>query len=391
MKIQILYNEFRSIVGGEDKIVGDMISILGKNGVEVSLEKRSSKNLNFFDKSKAFFGGIFNFPEYFFMLDLLENNHPDIVHVHNLYPFFSPSVLVACRRAGVPVVMTLHNFGLTCPHWSHFRKGQTCEKCADGNVLWCVVKNCQGNPAESIGYALRSDVARRFGLFRKNVNTFIALTEFAKKRLVTAGYPSKRIVVFPNPVDKPASQADVRNGGYVAFAGRISEEKGVQCLLAAAQRLPNVPFEVAGDGPLLPLLKTEAPDNVAFHGVLNATDLARFFQNARLLVVPSECFEMCPTVLLEGMAMALPVVVSRTGGLPEFVADGESGLLFERGDSEDLAAKIRELWYDAELAMKLGRAARQWTELECSESIYFDRLMGVYLGVLERKARDRMR
>lgn len=388
MKILMLYNEFRSSFGGEDKVVDEMISLFQRNNVEIVLEKRSNKSLNILGKARAFFSGVYNIFAYQSMTNLIRDENPDIVHVHNLYPFFSPSVLAACRRAGVPVVMTLHNFALTCPHWSHFRRGKVCEECTSGATYRCVFNNCQENMFESVGYALRSDVARRFGLFRRNVSSFIALTEFAKMRLIRAGYPSRKIVVFPNLVRVPRVKADVRKGEYVAFAGRISEEKGVDCLLAAASILPDITFEVAGDGPLLPQLMAGAPENVTFRGRLNAMELEKFYRTARVLVVPSNCFEMCPTVLLEGMAMALPAVVSRTGGLPEFVSDGESGLLFEPGNSEDLASKIQKLWTDLDLAVKLGGAARQWAERECSESVYLDRLMGVYTGVLNQRTEN---
>lgn len=383
MKVLMLYNEFRSAFGGEDKVVSEMISIFQDHGVEVILETRSSKNLTFTKKTEAFFGGVYNPKSYSEIKKLLIAERPDVVHVHNLYPFFSPSVLAACRKAQVPVVMTLHNFALTCPHWSHFREGKVCEECTSGNTAWCVINNCQGNILESIGYAIRTDMARRFGWFRKNVSVFLALSEFAKKRLVSAGYPDDKIVVFPNPVELPENRAHMREGKYVAFAGRMSEEKGVDCLLAAARLLPNLEFGLAGDGPLFEKAQADASENVKFHGRLNAMELQSFYRNARLLVVPSTCFEMCPTVLLEGMALALPVVASKTGGLPEFVSHEETGLLFERGDPKDLAAKINQLWNDPDLSEALGEAARQWITQECNKTVYFNRLMGVYRGLVD--------
>ena len=118
----------------------------------------------------------------------LAEDRPDIVHVHSVYPMFSPSVLVACRKANVPVVMTVHSDILTCPTWHHLYKGRVCEDCVGGHEYRCVLKNCRNNILESSAYALRSSVARRFRLFHDNVNVLIVMTLFAKEKLQHAGF-----------------------------------------------------------------------------------------------------------------------------------------------------------------------------------------------------------
>ena len=93
--------------------------------------------------------------------NVLDRERPDVVHAHNVYPLFSPSVLVAARRSGVPVVMTCHNYRLGCPTMNHFRRGAVCELCTGGHEHRCVLTNCRGSLAESAAYAARAIVARR--------------------------------------------------------------------------------------------------------------------------------------------------------------------------------------------------------------------------------------
>jgi len=374
----MIYNEYRSDRGGEDKVVNNMVSLFERNGIDVSLVKRSSKDLGFLDKCKAFVNGVYSIEAYRTLSRLLTSESPDVVHVHNLYPLFSPSVLVACRGARKPVVMTVHNYGLTRPHWSHYRDGQICELCADGNVTWCILKNCQGDIFESAGYAVRSGVARRFSLYHENVTRFIALTKFARQSLFSADIRPDKIDVFPNMIDIPEHKTDPGKGQYAAFAGRISLEKGIETLISAAGLLPGVPFSIAGSGPLLEQSQRGSIPNVRFTGLLNSRELSDFFTHARILVVPSRSYEMCPTVILEAMAMGLPIVASRIGGLPEIVQDGVSGLLFEPGNAEDLARQVRVLWDNPELCRKLGLAGREWVVRECRDDIHFQRLMSVY-------------
>jgi glycosyltransferase involved in cell wall biosynthesis len=378
VKILMIYNEYRSDRGGEDKVVENMVSLFEKKNIAVRLVRRSSKNLGFLEKCRASVKGIYNIEAYRTVSRLVAKECPDVVHVHNLYPLFSPSVLVACRDAGMPVVMTVHNYGLTCPHWSHYRNGEICELCAKGNVMWCVLKNCQGNILESAGYAVRSGVAMHFNLFQNNVTRFIALTDFSRQWLISAGFSPEKIDVVPNMIDIPGYKGDPGNGLYGAFAGRISPEKGVETLISAAAVLPGVPFSVAGSGPLLERFQQQPVSNVKFRGLLDFCELSEFFSNARFLVVPSRSYEMCPTVILEAMAMGLPIIASRIGGLPEIVQDGQTGLLFEPGNSEDLARKARLLWDNPEFCRKLGLSGREWVIRECREDIHIQRLMSVY-------------
>ena len=83
----------------------------------------------------------------------LSANRPDIVHVQNLFPLLSPSVIVEARRAGVPVVMTVQNYRLLCPNGLHLRNGKVCEKCCRGHEFFCALHNCERSLPKSIGYA----------------------------------------------------------------------------------------------------------------------------------------------------------------------------------------------------------------------------------------------
>ena len=380
MKVYQVYNEPRSRFGGERAVVDATTRVLTENGHESRLLMKSSRSLedSFFGRFCAFFGGVYNIRAYRRMRRLLEDDRPDVVHVHGVYPMFSPSILVACRRAGVPVVMTVHNYNLTCPTWYHLYKGRVCEDCVGGHEYRCVLKNCRNSIPESFAYALRSAVARRFRLFHDNVGMLIVLTSFAKARLLQAGFRDGQMVVIPNPAPMAETAASPVEGEYIAFAGRMSPEKGVDTLLAAARRMAAVPFKVAGDGPALSEMTAKAPRNVEFAGRLDAGDLQTFYAGARIVVVPSVWFEQFPMVILEAMALGLPVVASRIGGLSEIVEDGVTGCLFDPGNAEDLAEKLGSLWNNPELRRNMGRAGREKVLRQYTRDRYYNNLMAVY-------------
>jgi glycosyltransferase involved in cell wall biosynthesis len=390
VKVFQIYNEQRSRLGGEPAVVDATMRVLAEKGHVARLIVKSSRVLenSMVKRIYAFWGGIYNIRSYREMRHLLQQDRPDVVHVHSVYPMFSPSVLVACRRAGVPVVMTVHSHNLTCPTWYHLYKGRICEDCLGGHEYKCVLKNCRNNILESSAYALRSSVARRFRLFHDNVSVLIVSTPFAKARLLQAGFYENQIVVVPNPTSIRDTAVDRAAGQYVAFAGRVSEEKGVDIFLAAAARMPDVPFKVAGDGPVLSTMMAKAPRNVEFLGRLGFDELLVFYRRSRILVVPSLCFELFGMVVVEAMALGVPVIASRIGGLPHVVEDGVTGLLFEPGNSEALVKDVCRLWEDPHLCDRMGRASRQKVMREFTEDAYFHNLMAVYQTAIQRSPKS---
>lgn len=134
-------------------------------------------------KVHAFISGFYSLSSKNLMHRLIKSESVDIVHVHNIYPFVSPSVLPVCRQAAVPVVMSIHSYFLTCPTYYHLRNGQVCEMRLGGKEYWCVLRNCRDNIFESLSYALHSIMARKLNTFKRNVTLFIALTEFARMQL----------------------------------------------------------------------------------------------------------------------------------------------------------------------------------------------------------------
>lgn len=371
--------------GGIEAVVDSLVVLLREHGVEALLEARYSADLpaGLRGKLQAFCSGIYSLRAKRTIAKTLAERRPDVVHAHNVYPLLSPSVLVACREAGIPTLVHLHDYYLTCPTYQHLRDGQVCERCCGGREHWAVLLNCRKSWPESVAYALRCAWARRRRLFQENTSLFIALTEFARRRLLAAGFAPERIVVLPNMVALAREQADPGKGRYIAFSGRLSIEKGVGTLLEAARRT-GLPVRIAGDGPLREELARQAPPNVEFCGRLDRAQIESFYRQARFIVVPSIWFEMCPLVISEAMSFRLPVITSRIGGLPELVDDEKTGLLFEPGNAGELAEKMRRLWDDPQACREMGAAGRAKAECQYAPEVYFQRLKGIYDQAIER-------
>jgi glycosyltransferase involved in cell wall biosynthesis len=379
MKICLVHNAYGK-PSGEETVVAGIQRLLEDRGHRVIPFMRSSAELEAMPlgKIRAFCNGIYSSSSKRKMAALLASEKPDVVHVHNVFPFISASVLTACSEAGVPVVMTVHNYRLTCPSGLHMVRGQVCEKCLRGREFNCFTSNCENDRLKSLGYALRSYMARRGRLFLDHVTLYITMTEFQRRRLIGSGFPAERIEVIPNLALGVDAGRVKTAGDYVAHIGRISPEKGVDALVEAARRCPGIPFRSSGSCQRMPHLARSAPQNFQFLGFVDAPTLDGLYRHSRIIALCSTCFEGFPTVLVEAMLYGKPVVCSRIGGLPEIVEHGKTGLLFTPGDAAELAARIQYLWDRPDLCRRMGEAGLAKARREYSTEKYYARLMASF-------------
>ena len=319
---------------------------------------------------------------------------PDVVHVHNTFSMLSPSVYGACKSEGVPVVQTLHNYRFFCPGALFLRDGKPCEDCVDRSLLQSIRHRCyRGSLAATATLASMLTVHRALGTYSDNIDRYIALTDFARCKILKAGIAKHKIVVKPNFVPDPPA-AGTGGGGYVAFVGRLLEGKGTEALVAAWRHLPAVKLKIVGDGALRPILEAAAREhgsNIEFMGIQSRSKVLEIIGAAELLVVPSEWYEGFPMVIAESFACGTPVLASRIGSLEELIEEGVRGKKFTPGNPQELAAAV-QLMLANEVGLRRMRInARQYFDANLTEQQNYVRLIGIYADVLGRADRSATR
>ena len=375
MKILITHNDYGRH-SGEETAVDLMGEMMRSYGHEISYFRPGTAQYQhgLINKIRIFLAGCYSGQGVRGMKKILGNERPDVINVHNLYPFISPAALFACKSAGIPVVMTVHNYRLACPTGLFLRNGRPCEYCLQRGDEWgCIRFNCEKDIFKSTGYALRNYVARKIGAYQKNVDRFVCLTAFQRSKLIEAGFKADKITVIPNGIPAPGRVTLVA-GDYIAYAGRLSEEKGWDLLVEVAARQPSLRFAVAG------LVQEEQrsntmPPNIHFTGFLDQTGLTAFYRQAKFLVIPSRCYEGFPLVALEAMALGKPVIAPDHGGFPEIIGVGPEapGYLFRPNDSENLEAAILSLWNDPVKVQTMGSLALQRIRTSYSSELVYRR------------------
>jgi glycosyltransferase involved in cell wall biosynthesis len=392
LKIVVVHNAYQQ-PGGEDTVVSAEKDLLVRAGNEVYEYVRHNNEI----KAGGTYSNIalgartvWSSAARGELYRLLRNCRPDIVHFHNTFPLISPAAYYACRDLGVPVVQTLHNYRLFCPAATLFRDGQVCEACLEKN-RWQAVRHACYRQSRSATLAVVTMLSlhHRYGTWTNLVDCYIALSEFSRAKFIQAGLPAAKVVVKPNFVHpNPAVGTQPRD--YAVFVGRLSEEKGLQTLLHAWGRVsPKYLLRVIGDGPLRTDLQSEisrsALSNVRLDGHLPREESLKVMQGARVLILPSNCYENFPMTIAEAYACGTPVIASRLGAMEEIVDDGRTGLHFTPGDKDDLAQKVEWAWAHPDDTRRMGSNARAKFEAKYTAESNYEMLIAIYESVISNQ------
>lgn len=317
---------------------------------------------------------------------VVDRFRPDIVHVHNTFPLISPSIFRAIGSRAARV-LTLHNYRLFCPAAIPMRAGRVCTECLDRHTVRpAVVHGCYRNSRlATLPLAVCVALHRLLGTWHRQVDAFIALTEFQRERMVAAGLPARCVHVKPNFF--PGSPAVIPWGDRrpcVVFVGRLTAEKGVRTLVQAwLQWGTEAPeLRLIGDGGLRSALEriaaSQPPVPVRFLGQLAAEAARAEIARARMLILPSQCFEGFPMVVGEAFAFGTPAAVSNIGPLPAIVRHGVNGIVFEPADPDSLLRQVRRFWDRPGSLESLGKGACNEFETKYTSEKNYDELMAIY-------------
>jgi glycosyltransferase involved in cell wall biosynthesis len=314
---------------------------------------------------------------------LVDRTAPDVAHLHNIAHQLSPSILYGLKSRGVPVVQTLHDFKLVCPNYSMFVKGATCERCATWRYYNAVLNRCMRDSITSSALvAFEAYAHRLLGSYERNVDLFVSPSRQLRDRMIAHGVNADSIVHLPYSIELTEYEPRYESDGYGVYVGRLAEGKGLETLIAALGLAREVRVKVVGTGPLCESLQStgesEGLTNVEFVGYQKGAELRSIVGGALFVAVPSECFENSPLTVYEAFAQGKAVIGSRMGGIPELVSEGESGLIFEPGNADDLAEAMRALWNDAGRAIEMGKAARARVESHFGPDVHYEKMMAIY-------------
>lgn len=389
MRILLCHNYYQQR-GGEDESFEAEAALLrayGHDVVEYTLHNDAVETMS---RPAAAVKAFFNRAVYRELKSLISQRRPEIMHCTNIFPLISPAAYYAARADNVPVVQSLRNYRHLCPGVYFLRDERICEDCLTKFLAWPgIVHRCyRDSRAASAVVASSYGVHRALGTWRNRVDRYFTLTEFARAKYIAAGWPAEKIAVKPNFV-YPDPGPGTGRGGYAVFVGRLSPEKGITTLLEAWRRLPQpIPLKIVGQGPQADEVRRLAATlpHVEVLGHRKLAEALDIVGEAAMLVMPSLWYETFGRTVIEAYAKQTPVIASRHGALAELVDDGVTGMLFEPGNPDDLAAKATALWRHPALPA-FRRAARDEFERRYQADVNHHCLMQIYRSALSPRQR----
>jgi glycosyltransferase involved in cell wall biosynthesis len=381
MRILSIHNGYQ-IRGGEDESRQAEENLLREMGHQVQAYEEHNDRVATLNAAQMAVKTIWSTESYKIVKQHLQKTPHDIVHVQNFFPLISPSVYYAAKAEKVPVVQTLRNYRLLCPNALFFRDGQVCENCLGKFIPYPgVLHGCyRESQIQSGGVATMITVHRAMSTWTEMVDVYIALTEFARQKFIAGGLPSQKIVTKPNFVH-PVPSVGSGKGGYALYVGRLSQEKGLDTLLAAWEKLNGkIPLKIVGDGPLIDevVKVTQKLPEVEWLGRKPMSEVHTLMGEATFLVFPSKWYETFGRVAVEAFAKGTPVIASNIGAIAELVDSGRTGLHFGPGDSEDLAAKVEWVLANPGKLAQMRSEVRAEFEAKYTAKQNYARIMQIY-------------
>jgi glycosyltransferase involved in cell wall biosynthesis len=329
---------------------------------------------------------------------LLKTEKPDILHVHNTFPLLSPSIFHAVKEFPTATVLTLHNYRIFCAAAIPMRNNLSCTECLEKQSIFpALVYGCyRESRLATLPLTIMIGLHRRLETWSRLIDAFIVLTEFQKDKMVEAGLPAEVVHIKPHfypdpPLPLPWREREEK----IVYIGRMGKEKGVHVLIEAwrlwGESAPKL--EMIGEGPewrkIRELVHGEKlDDKITFLGQLPFSKGQELLAKAKLLVLPSLCFEGFPMVIREALALGVPVAASRIGAIPFIIKDGANGVMFTPGDSTDFLKRVKVLWENSVQLSSFAEAARKEFEKNYTADTNYNTLMEIYKeAILRRKTK----
>ena len=337
--VNTIYNE----KGGEDTNIVDEVSFL-KNFYEVKyLEFKNEGKLSIIDLISFVFNS--NLKSNKLMRDVIDEFKPDIAYVHNTWFRANIGIYKILKKKGIKVFHKIHNFRYFCCNFfllkNHIKDTEYCNMCNLQKENKIFNKYYQNSYLKSFFGILYGKKIYRL-ILSGDLNLLV-MTNFHKKFLIELGVKPENIDTFSNPISYKNTNEYNQISNYLVYAGRVSQDKGVEELIKAWIKadVSNLSLKIIGDGRMLNELKQKyILPNIKFLGLLSHEETLELIKNSRGVVTATKMYEGQPRLLCEASINGIPSLFPDFGGMGEFFPKNYT-FKFEQFNYESLCEKLK--------------------------------------------------
>ncbi|NTW27516.1 MAG: glycosyltransferase family 4 protein [Candidatus Moranbacteria bacterium] len=396
-------NKFYNAKRGADKHFLDLIALFKSSGQEVadfSMRRDDDENspwskyflstvgysdsFSAWEKTKGIFRMFHSFEARRKINAILDEFKPDIVHVHNLYHQMSPTVLFEIKKRNIPIVMTVHDWKIINPNHSLRLNGRAYRRCAEGKFYQCFLDKCVKNSyAKSFLAMLEAYWHSGLGTYQKNIDLYIAPSNFVKDILTKWGMPKEKIVVLPHFMPEKQGRTSRQFSfsvadSYALYAGKISKEKGVDTLIEIFSQSQGMKLYLAGE--LEDGFEIPNNSNIVYLGFVANDQLNEYMRNSACIVSGSQLPETFGLIAMEAMNQGRPFIGFDSGAYGEIITNGIDGYVVSTKEEFKIGLKNiidKKIIFD-EQKIKAGIG-------KYDSKDYAEKLLGIFATLINKK------
>ena len=318
---------------------------------------------------------------------IIKDTNPDIVYILHFVNKLSPSIINGAKEMKKPVVVRLSDYFLLCPKFDFLYEGKVCEDCLEKGYKSCIKKRCVKN---SFFASLIRVIAMKIHKLIKvydNIDVIITPSKFLEEKLKLNGFKNK---IYNIPTFCNEKKSINNTGDYGLYFGRITEEKGVEYIIKAYEKLDdNYKLKIMGDEntteaeKLKNYIKKRNIKNIEFIGFKTGNELEKIIKNSRFVLVPSIWYENLPNTVLEAFSYGKPVIATKIGSLTETIENNKNGFLFKFGDIDGIVDSIKKL-DDDKLVKEIGRNNLEEIKKNYSVDTHYKKLISIFEELKEK-------
>ena len=344
-KILVVHNRYQ-LLGGEDVAVDSEIKFLSKH-FEIKKVIFENKLENIFLDTFFLVTG-FNLKSKKILNKAINEFNPDLIYLHNSWFKASLSIFKIIEKSKIPTIIKLHNFRYYCTKSflskNHLNGEEFCKACGyQGKKYRVINKYFKDSLLKSLLVLIYGK--RYFSKLKSNKFKLLVLTEFHKKFLKNKLNINSKVYIHPNLITLDSFIDDNKNN-TISYAGRISEEKGVDDLVESFIKadLKDTKLQIIGDGPLAKNLKNKFMNNknIIFHDFIENSNVISLLKGSKAVVTATKLYEGQPTLLCEASLLGVPAIFPNTGGIEEFFPL-DYPLSFEQFNYDDLVSIFQNI------------------------------------------------
>jgi glycosyltransferase involved in cell wall biosynthesis len=297
---------------------------------------------------------------------LLNTVKIDFAHLNVIHHYITPTILKILKERNIPIIWTLNEYTPICPESTFVSHGEICERCFGGAFYNCITHTCKKGSVLASTVAAMENYVHQYLNYYAYADYYICPSVFVYEKFKSFNFFKEKLVQLYYAFDYTEIEAaksvpNPDSDKYIVFVGRLEKIKGAHTVLNAMLLCPGIHLKIIGNGTQELALKEFARinnlDNVTFLGKKNKQETLQIVNGSEFLIIASEWYEVLGFTVVEAMGLGKPVIGSAIGAIPEMVINNYTGLLFEPGNANELADKIKSLYPDKELIAKLSENA----------------------------------